>query len=109
MLDPAYEFFIADAASKGYPSTCDNPDHKRPRRSCPDCKLLDDYFREAGIELPGDYKQRPNQVEVPQHDDLDRLAHLPTWTGDKSIYKSWGEPGPTISITRNRHDGAGND
>ncbi len=106
MIDPAYEYFIKDAASRGYPSTCANPDHRRPRRSCPDCKLLEDYFREAGIEPPADYKQRPNQAEVPQHDDLDRLASTATWTERYAIYKSWGEPGGTIAITRTGDDDA---
>lgn len=111
--DPAYEYFLADAKARGYPSSCDNPDHRRPRRSCPDCKLLDDYFREIGIDPPVDYKNHQRvtraSMEVPQHDDLERIASSPTWTSRYSIYKSWGESGPTISITRNSHDGDGDD
>lgn len=106
--DPAYPFFLSDAKARGYPSTCSDPEHKRPRRSCPKCKLLGDYFRSIGVDPPRDYKRHTRDSmppEMPQHDDLERLAVLPTWTGNYSIYKSWGEPGQTITTTRNGHDG----
>lgn len=88
--DPAYDFFREDAEAQGF-------------------TVLADYFRHYGIVPPAPYgRPKYKDRELAQHNDLDRLTRLNTWTGDKSIYKSWGEPGATITISRNSGDGDDN-
>lgn len=85
--DAAYDLFREDAKAQGF-------------------SLLADYFRHYGMIPPAPYgRPKYKSRELPQHDDLERLAHSPTFTGRYSIYKSWGEPGSVITITRNGDDG----
>ncbi len=82
--DPSYEYFRADAQRY-----IENPDS--PINS------VADYFRHFGIVPPANYG-RPayKDREVMSHDYLDSISQRQTWTGAYSIYKPWGEPGPTL-------------
>lgn len=95
--DPTYEYFRADAQRH-----IEDPNSP--------IETVADYFRYFGIVPPANYG-RPayKDRELAQHDDLERLSETPTHTGRYSIYKSWGEPSPTITTTRNSHDGDADD
>ncbi len=89
--DPAYALFVDDARRLGY-------------------SVLADYFRDYGIVPPANHgRPKYKDREFAQHDDLERLAATPTHTSRYSIYKSWGEPGQTITVTRNGGDGDDDD